>query len=148
MTTPPESETWRERKIIYIVAAIVVVALLIAGLAVWNSGKSSRQAEQKASQLIAAIEASGGQAPSQDQIVRVYGNDGGAACAHPVAGLSKAILLSQLVNGAGGPGIRPVIADRRFVQGQLLVLKIYCPEQLPDFTAFADKLSYARTIRG
>ena len=86
MTTPPESETWRERKIIYIVAAIVVVALLIAGLAVWNSGKSSRQAEQKASQLIAAIEASGGQAPSQDQIVRVYGNDGGAACTPPGGG--------------------------------------------------------------
>jgi len=70
------------------------------------------------------------------------------SCTHPVAGLSKAILLSQPVNGAGGPGIRPVIADRRFVQGQLLVLKIYCPEQLADFKAFADKLSYARTIRG
>jgi len=147
MTTPLESETWRERKTIYIVAAIVVVALTVAGLAVWNSGKSSRQAEEKANPLIAAIEASGGQAPSQDQIVRVYGNDGGAACA-PVPGLSKAILLAQLVNGAGGPGIRPVIADRRFVQGQLLVLKIYCPEQLPDFKAFADKLSYGHTING
>jgi hypothetical protein len=148
MTTPPESETWRERKTIYIVAAIVVVALLIAGLVVWNSGKSSRQAEQKAAQLTAAFEAAGLHAPSQDQIVRVLDNDGGAVCAHPAAGLSKAILLAQLANGAGGPGTRPIIADRRVVQGELLVLNVYCPDKLPDFKAFADKLLFRNTING
>jgi hypothetical protein len=148
MTTPPETETWRERRTIYIVAAIAVVGLLIAGLVVWNSAKSSSQAEDKANQLIAALEASGGHAPSQDQIVRVLDNDGGAVCANPAAGLSKAILLAQLANGAGGPGTRPIIADSRVVQGELAILKIYCPDKLPDFQSFAGKLAFAKTING
>jgi hypothetical protein len=67
-------------------------------------------------------------------VVRVLGDDGGAICDDPNSALKKAILYGQLTNGAAGPGIWPVIADNRVVQGELAVIKIYCPQELPEFT--------------
>jgi hypothetical protein len=64
-------------------------------------------------------------------VVRVLGDDGGAICDDPNSALKKAILYGQLTNGAAGPGIRPVIADNRVVQGELAVIKIYCPRSCP-----------------
>ena len=39
-----------------------------------------------------------------------------------------------------GPGARPVIADSRAVKGQLLIIKVYCPDELKDFQKFVDDL--------
>ena len=71
---------------------------------------------------------------------RVLGDDGGATCTDPNESLTRAVLLSQLVNGAGGPGARPVIADSRVVRGQLLIIEIYCPEELEEFREFVEDL--------
>jgi Tfp pilus assembly protein FimT len=141
MTAPPpptEPQTGRERNVIYIVVAVVVAALMVIGLFTYSSAKSTQQANEKADQLIAAIEDAGATAPSKDQIVRVLGDDGGATCADPNASLTRAILLSQLANGAAGPGARPVIADSRVVKGQLLIIEVYCPDELQDFKKFVD----------
>jgi hypothetical protein len=81
-------------------------------------------------------------------VVRVLGDDGGALCDDPAGGLRKGILLSQIVNGAAGPGLRPVVADRRIVQGQLLVLKIYCPDKLPTFQELVNDLKLDETVNG
>ncbi|MGH3506969.1 MAG: hypothetical protein ACRDO2_07170, partial [Nocardioidaceae bacterium] len=75
-----------------------------------------------------------------DQIVRVLGDDGGAVCQNPNDSLSRSILLAQLANGAAGPGARPVIADSRVLQGQLLIIQIYCPDELEEFQQFVDEL--------
>ena len=72
--------------------------------------------------------------------MRVLGDDGGATCENPNDALSRAVLLSQLANGATGPGARPVIADSRVFQGQLLIIEIYCPDELDDFQEFVDDL--------
>lgn len=72
--------------------------------------------------------------------MRVLGTDGGATCTDPNEALNRAILLSQLANGAGGPGARPVIADSRVVRGQLLIIEVYCPDQLEEFQQFVDDL--------
>ena len=56
---------------------------------------------------------------------------------------ARRILFSQLTNGAAGPGTRPVIADSRIVMGQLLIIKIYCPDELPSFQKFVDNLKTA-----
>jgi Tfp pilus assembly protein FimT len=138
--TPMESQSGRERSTIYIVVAVVLAILLIIGLITFSSEKSTQAAEQKADQLIAALEAEGARTPTRDQIVHVLGDDGGATCSNPNDALSRGILLSMLSNGAAGPGIRPVIADSRVVQGQLLIIKIYCPDELPDFQEFVDDL--------
>ncbi|MER7251711.1 hypothetical protein [Kribbella sp. NPDC000426] len=140
MTTPVENQPRRERTWIYVTACIVLGVLLIVGLLTFHSQKQTNEATQKADQLIAALAAAGARTPDRDQIVRVLGNDGGATCANPNEALSKGTFLSLLTNGAAGPGIRPVIADSAIVRGQLLIIKIYCPDELNDFQQFVDDL--------
>jgi Tfp pilus assembly protein FimT len=140
MSTAVETQSKRERNWIYITACIILGALVIAGLIAFSSARETRQAQEKADELIAALQDAGARTPDQDQIVRVLGEDGGATCADPNKALSRATLLAQLTNGATGPGVRPVIADSRAVQGQLLIIEIYCPEELQDFQAFVDDL--------
>ncbi|MFC9787704.1 Tfp pilus assembly protein FimT/FimU [Rhodococcus sp. NPDC127528] len=140
MTVDTEPENARGRTIMYVVVAVTFGLLLVLALIAFSSARSTAQAEQKANQLIAALEQAGAHAPSEEQLVRVLGDDGGAICADPNSALTRATLLSQMANGAGGPGTRPVIVDDRVVKGELLVLGIYCPDQLADFQQFAGNL--------
>ena len=143
-----ESDTYQQNRTTYIVAGIAVVALTVIALLTFHSGKSSQQADQKATQLIAALTAAGARAPSKEQVVRVLGDDGGAVCDDPNGSLRKGVLLGQLMNGAAGPGMRPIISDNRVVKGQLLVLKIYCPDKLPSFQEFVDSLNLGENVKG
>jgi hypothetical protein len=138
--TPPETQSPRERYVIYLVVGIVVLALMVVGLVVFRAAKETREAQAKADEFIGALTALGVKAPPKDEVVRVLGSDGGATCENPNAGLSRSILLSQLMNGAAGPGMRPVIFDRRFLAGQLLIMRIYCPDELPSMQDFVNKL--------
>jgi Tfp pilus assembly protein FimT len=125
MSTAMESQTRRERTWIYYTSLIILGLMVVAALIAFRGARETREAQDKADQLIAALEEAGARTPSRDQIVRVLGDDGGATCANPNGALSRAVLLSQLTNGASGPGARPVIADSRVVQGQLLIIEIY-----------------------
>jgi Tfp pilus assembly protein FimT len=136
--TTTESQSDRERGIIYVVVAVLVGVLMVIGLVTFSSARSTREAEEKADELIAALEEAGATPPTREQIVRVLGDDGGATCTDPNESLTRAVLLSQLANGAGGPGSRPVIADSRVVRGQLLIIEIYCPDELDDFKEFVE----------
>ncbi|MEU6134409.1 hypothetical protein [Nocardioides sp. NPDC047086] len=140
MSTPTETQSTRERSWIYITALVVLGVLLVAGLIAFSSARETQEAEDKADELIAALEDAGARTPDRDQIVRVLGADGGATCANPNDALSQAVLLSQLANGATGPGARPVVADSRVVQGQLLIIEIYCPDELDEFQEFVEDL--------
>ena len=143
MSTPGEAETRRERFWIYIVAGATVVALMVLGLIFFNAASSNRESQDKADQLIAALDKAGARTPDQDQIVRVLGTGGGATCTDPNEDLNRAILLSQLTNGAAGPGARPVVADSRVFKFQTLVIQIYCPENLTDFQKYVSDLKTA-----
>jgi Tfp pilus assembly protein FimT len=147
MSTYTEA-TDSERRRLYIIVGAILAVLLVIALVSFRSGKSSQQADQKATQLIAALTAAGAHAPSKDAIVRVLGDDGGSLCDDPAGGIRKGILLQQMMNGAVGPGMRPVVVDRRVVQGQLLVLKIYCPDKLPTFQEFVNNLEFDSTVKG
>ena len=140
MSTPTETQSKRERSWIYITALVVLGILLVVGLIAFNSARETRNAEEKADELIAALEDAGAQAPDKNQIVRVLGEDGGATCEDPNDALNRAVLLSQLSNGASGPGARPVVVDSRVFQGQKLIIEIYCPDELDDFNEFVDDL--------
>jgi Tfp pilus assembly protein FimT len=140
MSTSTESQTRRERTWIYYTALVILGVMVLGALLVFRGARESRQASEKADQLIAALEDAGATAPDKDQVVRVLGDDGGATCANPNDALSRAVLLQQLANGGTGPGARPVIADSRVFQGQLLIIEIYCPDELEDFQAFVDDL--------
>src|SRR3546814_19472838 len=68
----------------------------------YRSADQSRDAEARADELIAALDDAGAMVtPSQDQIVNVLGDDGGAVCANPNDALSRATLQAQLAHGAG-----------------------------------------------
>src|SRR4051794_19351628 len=107
----------------YLVIGVAFLLLLGVALLTFHSAEESRQADEKADQLISELTAAGARTPSQEQIVRVLGDDGGAVCAAPGEALSRGVLYSQISNGAAGPGQRPVIADSRIVKGQLLIVK-------------------------
>jgi Tfp pilus assembly protein FimT len=114
--------------------------MVIWGIFAFSSARETRRAQDKADELIAALQDAGARTPDQDQVVRVLGDDGGATCANPNKALSRATLFSLLTNGATGPGARPVIADSRVVQGQLLIMQTYCPDELEEFQKFVDDL--------
>lgn len=123
-----DKRTW-----IYWVALGLIVVFALIAVITFSSARSTAQANQKADELIAAIEGAGGDAPSRDQVVRVLGDDGGAICEDPTAALNRATLNAQLTNGAAGPGKRPIIADARAVEFEVLVIETYCPDELDDW---------------
>lgn len=138
----------RERQIMYAVAGVVVLVLVIVGLVVHSANAQTKEAKAKADQLIAALQRHGVQnPPSQEQIVGVLGTDGGATCDNPSKSLAKASLFSLLMNGAAGPGMRPIIADSSALKGQLLILQIYCPDQFPQVQDLVNKLKTADVIK-
>ena len=140
MSTSMEYQSKRERTSLYLAIGVVVAILMVLGLIFYRGAEATRDAQDKADQLISELEAAGARAPTRDQVTYVLGDDGGATCANPNEALSRSVLLALLTNGATGPGNRPVIADSRVFQGQLLIMEIYCPEELDDFKAFVDDL--------
>ncbi len=146
---PTYSEpTHQEHRTMYIIVAAVFVVLLVVSLIAHRSKQANEQAQAKANQLIVALRAAGLPAPTQDQVVTVLGDDGGAVCDDPGGALRRSIFLGQLMNGAAGPGMRPVIADNRVVKGELAIIKVYCPDQLPSFQEFVNGLNLDNTVRG
>lgn len=147
MTITETSSTKKDRTT-YIIVGVVVLVLIVVSLLTFHAGKSSQQAAQKANQLAATLTAAGVHAPNQEVLVRLLGDDGGAVCDDPNGALRKGILLGQLMNGAAGPGMRPIISDNRVVKGQLLVMKIYCPDKVPTFQEFVNSLNLADNVKG
>ena len=140
MSTPAETQSPRERSWIFIVVLVLLAVITLAGVLAFSRGVNDAQAQNKANELVDALTEVGARTPDVDQVARVLGDDGGATCENPNEALSRAVLLSQLTNGATGPGQRPVIADSRVVQGQLLIIQIYCPDELDDFKDFVGDL--------
>jgi hypothetical protein len=130
----------RTNTVTYIVLGIVFLVILGTALFAFSSARESREASEKAQQLQSELSAAGMRVPSEDQIVRVLGDDGGAVCDSPGNALRRATLYGLLTNGAAGPGQRPVIADNKAVQGQLMIIKVYCPQYTEEFQEIVDDL--------
>jgi Tfp pilus assembly protein FimT len=148
MSTIVETQSDQERRSLYIGVGVVFAVLALIALLMFKAGSTTQAAEDKAAQLTTELQAAGARAPSSAVLVRLFGDDGGAVCADPNAALSKATLLSQLSTGASGPGARPIIADNRAVQGQLAIMKVYCPDELADFQEFVDDLKLDDSVAG
>jgi hypothetical protein len=148
MSTTTEYQPKRERTALYTLATIIVVLLVVVSLFTFHAAASNRTAEAKADQFIAALQDAGAVTPTRDQVVHVLGDDGGAVCAHPNDSLTRATGLALLANGAAGPGARPVIADSRLLKGELLVLQVYCPDELAEFQTFVNDLKSADVTGG
>lgn len=144
---PPEPAARDEIRWIYWAVGAVVVALTVIGLITYNGKKETQEAQQKAQELSQKFEQAGLRVPEdQDIIVRSLGTDGGAVCDNPANALGRALLFDQLGNGAAHVGRRPVIADRRVVLGEALILETYCPDELEEFRDKIFDLEFDDTI--
>lgn len=140
MSQPVEHSSRRERGIIYVIAIVILVILGIIGVISFSTARQDAAANEKAEQLVQSLEDAGLTPPSTDQIARVLGNDGGTVCQDPNGALTKALVLGELVTGSGSPGQRPVIVEDRVLTSQLLIIEVYCPEELEEYRDFIDEL--------
>ena len=126
----------------------VVLALAILGLITYAGKAETAEAQQKAQELTQKLEAAGLRAPAdQDVFVRSFGSDGGNVCDNPGNALGRATLFSLFTNGASHVGQRPVIVDRRLIEGQLLIMETYCPDKLEDFREEVEDLEFDDVIK-
>ncbi|QFU88948.1 hypothetical protein [Amycolatopsis sp. YIM 10] len=133
----------RGRVVLYTAVAALTVVLMALAVAAWRAGKVNRAAEDKADRLIAALAELGTAVPERDQVVRLFGDDGGPVCADPAGAARRAASLGVLSTGAGGPGTRPAVAGAKLVEGQLAVVTIYCPDRLSEFEEYVSGLRAA-----
>lgn len=138
MTVQEKSHTW-----IYVVVVVAIVALMIAGVALYERGKDTREAHAKAKEFIAALQDAGYRAPDEDVLVELFGSDGGAAAEDPGAALLRWQYAAQL--GTAGPASRAVILDPDFVKAEEIFLSVYAPDKLADFKEFVEGLKLEET---
>ncbi len=136
-----------EHRWIYLGAIVVLVAMVVIGLLSFTQLHATNEAHRKASQLSDTLRAAGYPVPSQDQIVRILGSDGGAVCQDPSNALVQAQWKYGMSNGAAGPGQRPVLSDRQVVLGEAIVLSVYCPDKLDAIKDKIDDLKLGDTVR-
>jgi len=135
------------RRMIYIAVGLVLLILLIVGVVLNNSVERNAEVDAKADQFIAELTAAGLPVPSRQMVVNVLGDDGGAVCTNPNSYLKQALARNSITNGAAGPGIRPVLGPREVVQAEALAIKVYCPDQFPEFEQFVNSHEYADVIK-
>jgi hypothetical protein len=120
----------RNRRLIYLGSAVVLVVLVIWGLVAFHSTVVNASADRKASQLQSRLEQAGLPAPGNRVIADTLGSSGGLICQNPSSPLVKARYQAAISNGADGPGSRPVIGDRDVTDAVTLAISIYCPDRL------------------
>ena len=144
--TGPSVDDRDPNRTLYWIIAGVLIVLCIIGLITYSGKKSDAEAQDKAQQLSQKLEAAGLPVPDEDILIRSFGTDGGAVCDNPANALGRAILFDNLVNGASFVGRRPIIADTRVIQGELLILDTYCPDRAQEYRDKFDDLKTDDTI--
>jgi hypothetical protein len=145
---PTPHETGGGNRTMYWIVGGVLVILVVIGFFTYSAQERNEESQALAAELTQKFEAAGLRTPQdQDIIVRTLGDDGGAVCDNPADALGRALLLDQLSNGASFVGRRPVIADRRAVLGQALIMETYCPGELQEFRQNFDDLRYDDLIK-
>jgi hypothetical protein len=138
----PTGDNPKSRKLLYGVIGLVVGAALVYGLMALDERNKDEEAQAKADETIALMEAQGLVPPSKDLLVNLLGTDGGNACEEPGAALREAQHRASLSNGAAQVGVRPVIADENIVKGGLAILDVYCPDQAQEVREYLESLKY------
>jgi hypothetical protein len=144
---PMPQETGGGNSTMYWIVGGVVLLLVVVGMFTYSAHERTEESQALAQELTQKFEAAGLPVPEdQDILVRTLGDDGGAVCDNPADALGRAVLLDSLGNGASFVGRRPVIADRRVVLGQALIMETYCPDELEEFRQNFDDLKYDDVI--
>lgn len=145
----PEIEHASEqmRRLIYISVAVVLVAVAVAGVVIFDQVKQGGDATRKAEQLHTRLVDAGLTAPDAAVIADSLGTDGGLVCQDPSSPLIKARYQAAISNGATGPGSRPVIADSDVLEATALVIETYCPDRLASYLEETGSLKTGDTVK-
>lgn len=136
-----------QRKMIYIGAVVLLIALALWGLFAFTGIHRDASAGRKAGRLATQLKNAGLPVPSTKTLKNTFGDNGGTVCQNRGRALNKARLQAGLSNGATGPGSRPVIADRDIVKAEGLVIATYCPDRLGEFTKQINDLKFGGTVK-
>jgi len=146
VTTVDERSSRKQRKTVYVVVGIVLGVLLLAGYLLFRSARSDAEAETKADLLITRLVHEGARTPSKEQLVRLFGTDGGSICADPNRAFDRA--TSEGGISGGGPGTRLVLPVNTLIRGQTLVIEVYCPEKLVGFQDYVEQQGFTGVAGG
>jgi hypothetical protein len=137
----------RDHRLLYGIVIGVFGILLIVMLIAYDYDKSNDEAEALADELVTKFEDAGLPVPDNtDQLTQTLGTDGGLAC--QIAGDEGAQNRLQTLQGVGGEFYqRPVRLDRRLVEGALLVVSVYCPDDLAEAEDFVAQLRLDDLVR-
>src|SRR5262249_34719681 len=139
--------TASRNKILVRIVAAVLIALAVLGIVDYKQGRDDRIARARAEQVASLYRAHDLTVPvSQKTAGRAPATDGGAICDDPGAALSRALQNQQLASG-GNVGSRPIRADRRVVEGEELILQVYCPGQLPAYERYLESKRFSPVVR-
>ena len=126
----------------WVIAGLIVILAIVFAL-IFKPGKDTHAAQVKAGRLEALFTAHQLAVPVDNKtLIAVLGSNGGSVCATPAGALSKALKDQQFYNGAAGVGARPIRGSARIVQGEELVLQVYCPQKLPAFEKYVSGQQY------
>jgi hypothetical protein len=131
---------------LYVVSGLVFLLLAFAGLLTYRGAEKNQDAEAKAAQLSLELSKADLRVPTADTVAGVLGDDGGSVCQDPGNALRRATLYGMITNGAAGPGQRPVVADNNALKGQLVIMKVYCPDHLEEVQQYVNQLKTAKTV--
>jgi predicted negative regulator of RcsB-dependent stress response len=130
----------RKRWFKWAVAVVIIVALMVVSVVVWDAwGKPevNKEAENKAQELFDLAQDAGmlqqvdDEAAFVEDMTQVYGDNGGYGVELAESALAKAYLVINLAE-TGEVTQRSIIANPKFLEFQLLVMKVYRPDAYRD----------------
>ena len=136
------SDRRRHRAVVWAIAALLVILAVVMAL-VYKPAPDNHLARAKAHRVEALYTAHGLTVPVDDKtLTSILGTNGGSVCASPTSALTKAMQDLSLSNGGATVGIRPIRESRRIVEGEQIILQVYCPKQLPAFNKYVNAKRY------
>ena len=134
-----KSHTW-----ISVTLVVVIVALMVAGVALYRRAEQTDEAQIKAHEFVTKLEAAGLRAPSEEAAARLFGADGDPWAENADEALLHAQYAWQL--GTAGAASRPVVLDPDFLKAAEIFLSVYAPDKLAEFQEFVQGLELDQTI--
>ena len=141
------SDRRRHRAVLWAIAALLVILAVVLVL-VYKPAPNNSLAQAKAHRVEALYAAHGLTVPVDDKtLTSILGTNGGSVCASPTSALTKAMQDLSLANGGATVGIRPIRESRSVVEGEQIILQVYCPEQVPAFNKYVNAKRYDAVTR-
>ncbi|MFJ4656603.1 hypothetical protein ACIP5Y_35515 [Nocardia sp. NPDC088792] len=135
------------RRLVYVSVSVVLVAIAVAGVIIFNQHRVNDTALRRAQVLQTRLSAAGLASPDPRVIADSLGEDGGLVCQNPSSPLIKARYEASITNGASGPGTRPIIADKDVFTATALAIEVYCPDRLASYLEETGTLKKGDTVK-